>query len=195
MVRTYKRKTERAKAPPDEMQRAATAVIDGRSIRSVAAETGINRNTLQRYMQRKEKGITTIAYGGTALAKRVFTPKMEKELADHIKKLSDQFHGLTAEKCRKLACEFAKRNSISVPINWENGLAGNDWFSAFLARHHLSWRIPEATSLGRSTAFNRTTVGEFFDNLANGMDRYKFPPNMIYNVDETGVGNWEHGTK
>ena len=27
----------------------------------------------------------------------------------------------------------------------------------------------------------------FFDNLASVMDRYKFTPNTIFNVDETGV--------
>ncbi|KAL2097010.1 hypothetical protein ACEWY4_006217 [Coilia grayii] len=47
--------------------------------------------------------------------------------------------------------------------------------------------MPEATSIGRQTAFNRHTVGEFYDNLATVMDRYKFPPNRIYNMDETGV--------
>lgn len=64
---------------------------------------------------------------------------------------------------------------------------GRDWLKNFMARHHLSCRMPEATSLGRATAFNKTTVGEFFDNLTKVMDRHKFPPNMIYNVDEIGV--------
>ncbi|XP_074490962.1 uncharacterized protein LOC141767499 [Sebastes fasciatus] len=75
--------------------------------------------------------------------------------------------------------ELAERNNIPVPKNWkEKGLTGRDWFSC---------RMPEATSLERATAFNKTTVGEFFDNLTKVMDRHKFPPNMIYNVDETGV--------
>ena len=30
-------------------------------------------------------------------------------------------------------------------------------------------------------------MNEFFDNLASVMDRYKFTPNRIFNVDETGV--------
>ena len=54
----------------------------------------------------------------------VFTLEMEQELADHIKQLADQFHGFTPYKCRGLAHEFAKRNHVTVPSNWEKGLAG-----------------------------------------------------------------------
>ncbi|KAI3361679.1 hypothetical protein L3Q82_001945 [Scortum barcoo] len=65
--------------------------------------------------------------------------------------------------------------------------AGRDWFAAFKARYQLSCRTPQATSLGRATAFNRHNVGVFFDNLSKVMDRYNFPPHKIYNMDETGV--------
>lgn len=57
----------------------------------------------------------TIGYSGTAKAKRVFTKELEKELTDHIKKLADQFHGLTPQKC----CELADRNNIPVPNHWK----------------------------------------------------------------------------
>jgi len=51
----------------------------------------------------------------------------------------------------------------------------------------LSIRSPEVTSTGRATAFNKHTVKEYFENLANVLAKHQFTPDRIYNVDETGV--------
>ena len=57
-----------------------------------------------------------------------------------------------------------------------------------MGRHkELSVRQPEATSVSRATSFNKTTVAEFFANLQTVLDRYKFTPCDINNVDETAL--------
>ncbi|KAA8583626.1 hypothetical protein FQN60_014834 [Etheostoma spectabile] len=82
-------------------------------------DRNIDRSTLRRYIKKKEvKKVKTVGYSGTAEAKRVFTEEVEKELDDHIKKLAEQFHGLTPKKCCELAFQFAQKNNISVPNNW-----------------------------------------------------------------------------
>uniref|UniRef100_A0A669F7P6 Zgc:113274 n=1 Tax=Oreochromis niloticus TaxID=8128 RepID=A0A669F7P6_ORENI len=161
MPRTYRRKTSWGSTPLEEIERRASEVKGGKSIRSVAKERQIDRSTLRRYIKKRDtQEVRSVGYSGTASAKRVFSEEVEKELAEHIKKLAEQFH------------ELAGRNNIPTPSNWtEKGLAGKEWFKNFLARNHLSCRMPEATSLGRATAFNKTTVGEFFDNLAKVIDR------------------------
>ena len=81
-----------------------------------------------------------------------------------------------------------KKNNIAAPVSWEeNKLAGKEWFRCFIKKYNISYRTPEATSLARAIAFNRYTVNKFFDHLASVMDRCKFTPNTIFNVDETGV--------
>ena len=76
---------------------------------------------------------------------------------------------------------------MKVPDNWiRDRKAGKEWMISFKLRHDLAIRQPEATSLARATAFNPHVVGQFYDNLAKVMDRYKFSPQNIYNLDESG---------
>lgn len=67
-------------------------------------------------------------------------------------------------------------------------MAGKHWLYKFLGRNRaLSLRNPEATSKARAKGFNRDAVKIFFDLLSSLYNKYKFAPNDIYNVDETGI--------
>ena len=69
------------------------------------------------------------------------------------------------------AYELASRNNIAVPESWEkNKSAGKDWLASFMKRKNLSVQSPEATSLGRATAFNKVTVNIFL--LKKRMHRF-----------------------
>ena len=109
------------------------------------------------------------------------------------------FYGLSTNKCRPLAFEFAIQNHITILDKWEKKrIAGIDWFLSFKFKYGLSVQKPEATSLARATAFNCHTIGKFFDQLGDLYDRYKFEMHDIYNLDETGCttaqqpGAWLH---
>uniref|UniRef100_A0A672IK21 HTH CENPB-type domain-containing protein n=1 Tax=Salarias fasciatus TaxID=181472 RepID=A0A672IK21_SALFA len=159
MPREYTRKTTWGKASLEEMEKAAAEVKAGQKSLRDFKDKNIDKSSLQRFIKKKErKG---------KYAKRILTDKMEEDLTKHLKELAGWFHGLNPLKCRQLAFEYANKNNIPVPDNWTmNQCAGESWFASFRAHRRLSFRTPEATSLGRATAFNRTTVGEFFDNLA-----------------------------
>ncbi|XP_024884678.1 uncharacterized protein LOC112462849 [Temnothorax curvispinosus] len=119
----------------------------------------------------------------------VISDNHERVLINYILHSSDIYFGLSAKEVRKLAYEYGKRLDLSIPPSWnERKIAGENWFSDFLKRHpNLSIRKPQATSLARATAFNRTTVAEFFKNLKTIYERFQLNPRSIYNMDETGI--------
>lgn len=96
---------------------------------------------------------------------------------------------MSPKEFKRLAYELAVANGLEFPASWsELQQAGPDWFTGFLKRYpHLSIRKPEATSLARLSAFNEVNVKSFFDNLETVMQRHKFRPCDIWNMDETGV--------
>lgn len=61
-----------------------------------------------------------------------------------------------------------------------------DWWQGFKSRQKLSIRRPEATSMSRATAFNKSVVNKFYDSLAKVQDKYNFEAKDIYNTDEVG---------
>ena len=67
-------------------------------------------------------------------------------------------------------------------------MAGKELMIGFMKRHRkLSLRSPEATTMSRAIRFNRRSVKSFFELWANTQGEKKFGPDMIFNLDETGI--------
>ncbi|KAJ8940714.1 hypothetical protein NQ318_009117 [Aromia moschata] len=66
-------------------------------------------------------------------------------------------------------------------------MAGRDWLHTFMTRNNISIRKPEATSINRITAFNKTEISSFFELLGQLMEKHRFVAKNIYNCDETGI--------
>ncbi|XP_018330787.1 uncharacterized protein LOC108740803 [Agrilus planipennis] len=116
----------------------------------------------------------------------VFTPEMEKELADVIKRMANVFYGCTPSQIKRVAFEYAESLNLKHNFNMSR-LAGRVWFEGFVRRNNISVRKPEATSINRATAFNKTEVQRFYKLLEELMEKQKFLPKNVYNCDETGV--------
>lgn len=191
MVRNPKRKTDRVVPPADHMAEAVRRVLEEReSIRSVAADMGLNRMTLCRYVSKKKKAAEgeSVRYTPNYSVRRVFSEQQELELVEYIKTTAKICYGITRSDLMKLGSQLAIKNKVKCPESWfGNEITGADWLSGFLGRHpDISLRAPEPTSISRMTSFNRKNVAEFFDNYEEVMERYHFAPGDIYNVDETG---------
>ncbi|XP_064598457.1 uncharacterized protein LOC135464820 [Liolophura sinensis] len=189
MTRTHKRKTDKGLVPPEAMLDAVRRVVEhGVGLRKVAKDRGISKSTLQRYVSNYRQN-KQCSMSPNYFHSQIFTNQQERLLVDYLKTASKMFHGLTTKQTRHLAFEMASRNSLGMPSTWEeNKLAGKEWLTGFLKRNPtLSLRSPEATSLARSTAFNRHTVGEFFDLLESQILKTKVTGARIFNLDESGL--------
>lgn len=164
-------------------------VVNNIQLRQAARIHNVSKTTLARHIQlHRESGNTHFKYSATNAVKQVFTSEEENDLEEYLSFSARLNYGLNKNEVRVLAYQYAVANDKKMPEQWKIAKkAGREWLRWFLKRHlTLSLRKPEATSLGRSTSFNKKNVAAFFSKLASCLDKHKFLPNNIYNVDETG---------
>ena len=187
MPRVYIRKTDKGQVPREVMERAIQAVKEGMPVRKAAKTYSIARTTLKNNLV-KAKEDSTAKLEPNYKHSQIFK---ETSLANYLEKCSGMFHGLTTKNVRTLAYEMAFLNRIEMPATWtEKQFAGREWLFGFLRRHEtLAIPQPEATSFARATAFNRATVGAFFDILHDCLEKIKIGASgdRIFNLDETGA--------
>lgn len=193
MPRVYKTKPgskKRIPISPNKVKNAVKVILDeGKSIRGTARTFNIPVMTLKRYARKQKEQTQDISYVPNYKQSQILTDEEEIELVNYALKASKLNHGLTPKCMRRLAFEFAKANNKKMPSKWiEKEETTYDWLHGFMKRHrNLSLRVPEATSLGRSTSFNKHNVAQFFENLRDLKERLNFSPEQIWNIDETGI--------
>ncbi|XP_013859198.1 uncharacterized protein zgc:113274 [Austrofundulus limnaeus] len=193
MPRVRKRVTDRG-VPLYVLERASNKIRDeSRAVRAVAKEFAICHTTLYRFHKKRTRlqaeGHDNLPRVGYWSSRRVFTDEQEKNVVRYLKKAADLYFGLCPKQVRTFAYQLATHYGCKFPEQWEEkGMAGEDWFSGFMKRNTcLSIRRPQATSLSRTSSFNQVNVGKFFDNLSKVLEKHNFPPQNIWNVDETGI--------
>ena len=131
MPRKYTRKTNRGQTLIDVLKRAAGALRQSGKLRQSAREFNVNKTILKRFVDQMSIDEDTAKksdYKRVGDRHCIFSTKMEKDFANHIKSLSNMFYGLSTNKCRQLAFEFVIQNNITIPDNWKKKrIAGTDW--------------------------------------------------------------------
>jgi hypothetical protein len=102
------------------MADAIQCVQNWESIRSVSRKKGISFTTLQ---ERVKGGKSKPPRPGR---KSIFTREQELEIANHGKKFTNMFYGLTGIDLRRSAFKFIKRNNIKHTFSKESRMAGRD---------------------------------------------------------------------
>lgn len=179
----YIRKSSRQSWDENQMREAIDAVRSGKMGWLLASRTyNVPCSTLRR---RAQIGNTSKGYLGGH--KTTFDANLEKELVNHLQDLEIRFFGMTSLDVRKLAYQIAVKKKIPHRFSIEKEMAGRGWLRLFRMRNPtISLRIPEATSAARARGFNRSQVQAFFRHLTGIMEKYKFEPQQIWNVDESG---------
>lgn len=170
------------------MKQAVVDVLQNNmSIRISAQKNNVTKSRLCNYVKKaKDAGMNSLDFTPNFRKSQIFPVEMENALETYLLRCSAMFYGLTPKLVRRLAYEYAVKNSLNFPEGWaDNECATVDWFCGFMNRHpRLSVRKPEATSLARMTSFNRATVGIFQDKLEQILSRHSFSPERIFNLDE-----------
>ncbi|XP_072379870.1 uncharacterized protein [Diabrotica undecimpunctata] len=118
--------------------------------------------------------------------KAVLGNDLEDMLVRYILEMEAKFHGLTRKDLRRMASVLASRNNIKHPFG--GNPAGRAWLRLFLQLHkELSVRRPTITSYSRARGFNKENVTSFFNVLEKEYDKRFYPPECIFNVDDTGL--------
>ncbi len=194
MVRTYKRKTNRASTAPDTMLKAVRQVlVFKKTIRGAAEEFGINYRTLARYCTKipREEVEGSAEHPSCAVgfigARQVFSPELEAELVAYVLLASNVYYALPPRAIRKLAYQLAKSHPLQTPPSWrENKQASADWFASFLKRHPLlSIRMPEPAS--PASVVSRCHAEVFYSKLKALMERHRFRPEDMWIMEEMGI--------
>ncbi|KAJ8961308.1 hypothetical protein NQ314_005957 [Rhamnusium bicolor] len=178
--RNYKKISERKPMTEAILREARELIDNGVFVRQAAKAVGFHEATLRKRLK-EGRGSENLGR-----IRAVFSHAQENEIVQHCKNLDKRFYGLTLKSLRFLLYSYVEINHIRHPFKPGNQLAGRDFTRGFMRRNRLSLRTSRKTSIARTMGFNRIQLAQYFDNLENVLQKYKFLPNRIYNVNESG---------
>lgn len=184
MVRTYIRKSERAKKYTKENLKTAIEEVKrgAATLYGAARKHGIPKSTLHDHIFGKT-GLKSQSLG-RAFALQI---EQERELADGLKTLERWGFGLSRKEVIDLVSKFVSQNDIKTPF--KNNIPGSDWFTSFKKRHNLSIKVPQAVEFSRKKMTDPFVIGDYFKLLKSTLDELELNdlPHRIWNLDETSL--------
>ena len=162
----------------EKMQLAYNAVVhNGLSVRQAAEEYGVPRSTLgDRVSGRKMLGCKS----GPP---RILTDEQEECLVKFLIRCSIIGYSKSRGDVIHLIQEMCESKGIKHKVT-------DGWWSSFSKRHpNLTLRAASCLSKSRAVASDASAIHQYFEVLDETLETYgiKDYPNLIYNMDETGM--------
>lgn len=176
MPRNYKRKKD-PELIKNKLDEAVLKVeVDNLSMRAAAKEVDIPFSTLQLHMQNLKNKVMKRPVG----APLSIPETDENELAACLKCMAKWGFPLSRAEIKLVVAEFISKNMEGTSdlsnylkryCQFKNNVPGDEWLSAFLARHNLSNKKPRSLEKSRVLATsNPYLIYEFYDLLENELD-------------------------
>ena len=130
MVRTYKniKDINNANFNASTVEVAVKLVVEKNT-----AHHNVKKFSLSDYVRRYRAEKDSCNFKRGQRNRQIFDDEMELSLFSYILACSKLFYGLTSAAVRRLACQYALKNKISMPASWtQNEMAGYDWLHSFL---------------------------------------------------------------
>ena len=98
--------------------------------------------------------------------------------------MAEYGHPLTTEQVRlKVALITQER-----PTSFIDGIPGRGWLRWFKKCHpSLTIRQSQGLEFSRAKGLNAENVQGFYHNMEKLYEKYRYPPNNIWNYDESGA--------
>ena len=173
----------------EQMKMAVDNVLSGKlSIREAAGHFSVPKSTLADRVKDLKGGKSVTMTATMGRFKKTLSDDIEIELVNHLKDLDNRLLPVTKPEFLSLVYQLVEHMKIPHQFNKNKRKAGNKFYVEFIKRHpEFSLRCAESTSLQRAVGFNRSQVNLFFSKYEELVNKFSFPPNRIFNCDETGV--------
>lgn len=160
-----------------ELQQAMAEVDQGVSMRKAAQKYNIPYTTFREWCY----GVTTSRRRG---AKTVLTAEEEEQIVQYLVHMCELGYGLSPSALRLKVYEITK--SRWTPF--KNGIPGAGWMRWWKRRHpELTIRASQALESARAQSLCSENVNSFYDNLQQLYDTHAYPPERVWNCDESGA--------
>ena len=174
------RERQRTRPWTDETLHAAMDKItdEGMKLKVATKIFGIPSSSLRDHLY----GKTTCRQRGT---KSTLKRQEEKKLVDYVFKMQELGHPLTPLELRlKVATAIQTRE-----MPWSAaGLPGTGWLRRFRSRHsEIASRRLQGLEVARARSLCPATVETLYGNLETLYRTHNYPPDHIWNCDESGV--------